>query len=212
MIIDADTCRSAWPWLQDSNLDPNNVLMAGHPHAEADWGDARILRVRTANAPKVLLDGYAIGEEIEGPGRIEYSAPKRSDAQVYQINDSVADVYLSFGSLLRTGLKQGLSCYRSVELLKQDDGSPRRTYTIDQRQAFTGAWSTPSAVEFTVVRTAPGEHSNQLAALAEGLRSLFVHTGDWTTRPAPLFFERVLKDYLADYSIDEAEWEEGDTP
>ena len=212
VIIDADTCRSAWPWLQDSNLDPNNVLMAGHPHAEADWGDARILRVRTANAPKVLLDGYAIGEEIEGPGRIEYSAPKRSDAQVYQIDDSVADVYLSFGSLLRTGLKQGLSCYRSVELLKQDDGSPRRTYTIDQRQAFTGAWSTPSAVEFTTVRTAPGEHSNQLAALAEGLRSLFVHTGDWTTRPAPLFFERVLKDYLADYSIDEAEWEEGDTP
>ena len=213
VIIDANSCRNAWPWLQDSILDSSNVVMAGHPHAEADWGDARILRVRTANAPKVLLDGCAVGEEIEGPGRIEYSAPKRSDAQVYRIDDSAADVYLSFGSLLRTNLKQGLSCYRSVELLKQNPGSPR-TYAIDQRQAFTGAWSTPTAVEFTVVRTAPGEHPNQLAALAEGLRSVFVHMGDWTTKPAPLFFERVLKNYLADYSMDEAESEEedGDTP
>ena len=170
VIIDATTCRSVWPWLRDSDLDPSNVLLASHPHAESDWGNVRILRVRTQNAPKVLLDGNVVGKEIDGCRSIEYSAPKRADAQIYRVDDSRANVYLSFGSLLRTTLTQGLSCYRRVEILKRKRGIPR-TYILDNRSPFTGAWSTPSAVEFTVVRTAPGEHPDQLAVLAEGLRS-----------------------------------------
>jgi hypothetical protein len=74
-----------------------------------------------------------------------------------------------------------------------------------------GAWSTPNAVEFTVVRTAAGERPDQLAQFVDCLRTLYEHIGDWTTKPAPLYFEEALKEYLADFDLDEEadEGEEG---
>lgn len=39
--------------------------------------------------------------------------------------------------------------------------------------------------------------------LVEWLRTLYEHVGDWTTKPAPLFFESALKEYLADYDLDD---------
>jgi hypothetical protein len=73
-----------------------------------------------------------------------------------------------------------------------------------------GAWSTPSAVEFTIVRTVPGEKPDQAAQVVEWLRTLYEHIGDWSTKPAPLFFEAALKEYLADYDLDEEDEEEGE--
>jgi hypothetical protein len=46
------------------------------------------------------------------------------------------------------------------------------TYTREPIEAFTGAWSTPSAVEFTVVRKAAGERSDQVAQVVEWLRTV----------------------------------------
>ena len=208
VIIDAAACRSVWPWLTDSKMDPGNIVINGHPHAEADWGNARIVRVRTSNAPKVLLNGTVIGKEPNTDEAVQYAAPKRAEAQVFRVDDSVADVYLSFGSLLRKGLVQGVSCYRSIATLKSNGDKPR-SFSVVNRPPFTGAWSTPSAVEFTIVRTAPGEDPDQLAKLVESLRSLYLHTGDWTSKPAPLFFESVLKEYLADYSLGEGDGDAG---
>lgn len=76
---------------------------------------------------------------------------------------------------------------------------------IRRRGATLGAWSTPSAVEFTVVRTAAGERPDQLVQVVQWLRTLYAHIGDWTTKPAPLHFEGVLKEYLPDYGLDEGE-------
>ncbi|WP_157162526.1 RNaseH domain-containing protein [Cylindrospermum stagnale] len=33
---------------------------------------------------------------------------------------------------------------------------------------------------------------------------LFSHYGDWTSLPAPLFFERVVRDYISDFALTEA--------
>ena len=209
IIIDAVACRGVWPWLTDLNMDPGNIVINGHPHAETDWGNARVVRVRTDNAPKVLLNGTVIGKGLDIDESLEYTAPKRAEAQVFRVDDSVGDVYLSFGSLLRKGLVQGVSCYRSVDTLKPNGDKPR-TFRVENRPPFTGAWSTPSGVEFTVVRTAPSESPDQLAKFVESLRSLYLHTGDWTSKPAPLFFETVLKEYLSDYSLEEEDGEAGD--
>jgi hypothetical protein len=79
------------------------------------------------------------------------------------------------------------------------------TYTREPIEVFTGAWSTPKAVEFTVIRKAAGERPDQVAQVVEWLRTLYEHFGDWSTKPAPLYFEGALKEYLADYDLDEAE-------
>ena len=76
-------------------------------------------------------------------------------------------------------------------------------YTRTERGPWTNAWSTPNAVELAVVRTAPGERPDQLARYVEALRTLFGHVGDWTSKPAPLFFENAMREYLADYELDD---------
>ena len=201
VIIDAVACRVAWPWVADSKLDPSNVVLGNHPHAEADWGDVSIVRIRHNNAPKVLLDATVTGNSPDGGRQFEYAAPKAANAQIYRLDDSVSDVYISFGSLLRTRQVQGVSCYRPMGTLKTNGDRPR-TYRVEDRPPFTGAWSTPLGVEFTVVRAASGEDPERLVTLVESLRTLYLHTGDWTIKPAPLFFESVLKEYIADYDLE----------
>ena len=48
----------------------------------------------------------------------------------------------------------------------------------------------------------PENPVNWLVTFIESLRTLYVHTGDWTIKPAPLFFESVLKEYIADYALE----------
>jgi hypothetical protein len=209
VLIDAVSCREVWPWVTDTKLDGENVVIAGHPHAEADWGDVRIVRIRTQNVPKILFDGYFEGV-CSGTGEVvNYDAPKWADAQLFKVTDSQANVYLSFGGLLRTTRILGSSCYRQIDGLRRNVGTPT-TYRREPIERFTGAWSTPSGVEFTVVRTAQGEQPEQVAQLVEWLRTLYEHVGDWTTKPAPLHFEGALKEYVADYDVDEDVEDEGD--
>jgi len=42
------------------------------------------------------------------------------------------------------------------------------------------------------------------------LRQCYAHFGDWTIKPAPLYFERVLKEYLPDYDFEEDDSEDND--
>ena len=49
------------------------------------------------------------------------------------------------------------------------------------------------------------DHPEEIACLVEWLRQCYAHFGEWTIKPAPLHFERVLKEYLADYDLEEDE-------
>jgi hypothetical protein len=61
-------------------------------------------------------------------------------------------------------------------------------------------------VEFVVVRS-DGEDPDQVASLVEWLRQCYLHIGDWTNNPAPLYFDSQIKKYLADYDLDEEDAE-----
>jgi len=69
-------------------------------------------------------------------------------------------------------------------------------------ERHSGAWTTPTGVEIFVVRSG-GDKPDQIAQLVEWLRQCYAHFGEWTIKPAPLHFERVLKEYLADYDLEE---------
>lgn len=201
LLIDAVSCRGAWPWVADTKLDGENILVAGHPHAEADWGNVRIVRVRTDNGPKILFDRYYKGICAETSEVVCYDAPTWAEAQLFKLADTQASVYFSFGSLLQKRVR-GTSCYREIDGLSKTRGKSK-AYARKRMGIYKDAWATPNAVEFTVAKTARGESPDQLVQFVEWLRTLYAHIGDWTTKPAPLFFDGVLKDYLADYDLDE---------
>ena len=223
VLLDADTCRSVWPWLTDSRLDPQNISIAGADHAQVLWPHLRIVRIRADNSPKVLWDQRYTGVGPNGETLIQYRGPIGADADLFQVTDTAgAPTYLSFGSALRHGRKHGTSSYRRLEGLDRGPGSagdenadhsgPAARYHIATFEPYSEAWTTPNGVEIVVVQTgvntAPGmekaaEAAEQVAALVEWLRQCYAHFGEWSAKPAPLHFARLAKEYIADYALDE---------
>lgn len=203
VLVDADSSRSIWSWLKDEEIDAHNVRLADGFHAQADWPHARLVRIRTNNSPKVLWDAEFYGRVKDSDEEVRYRAPVWAEAQLFKITDTVkTDVYLSFGSAIRTSRTRGKSCYRTIQGMKEI-GRTRR-YLAVTMDRHNDAWTTPAGLEIFVVR-AGSDQPNQVAQLVEWLRQCYTHFGEWTSKPAPLFFESILKQYLADYELEENE-------
>ncbi len=208
VIIDADTTRSVWPWLTDGLIDPNNVQLAGNFHAEAAWPHARLVRVRSDNSPKVLWDGEYYGTIPETGETIRYHAPSWAEAQLFKLTDtSNTNVYLSFGSAIRTGRIKGRSSYRKLRGMKAIGLTQKFESAL--MEEYSDAWATPAGLEIMVIRP-HDDDPDQVARLVEWLRQCYAHFGEWSVKPAPLFFERVLKEYIADYNIEEGDEDQED--
>lgn len=205
IIIDANTSRSAWPWLQDKDIDPANVHLAGGFNAQVAWSHARLVRIRMDNSPKVLWDQEYSGKTNETDETISYHAPRWAEADLFKLNDTVnTSVYLSFGSEIRTGLVRGRSSYREMPGMQQKKDGEKRRFAATMMQRFDHNWATPAGVEIVVVRPVH-DHPDQIARFIEWLRQCYAHIGPWTSKPAPTFFATALKEYLPDYALDEEE-------
>jgi hypothetical protein len=222
VLVHANTARSVWPWLTDERLDPDNVQIGDLHNAQAAWPHIRLVRIRMDNSPKVLRDKSraipATNTDMDTADSreqqaAEYRTPNWAEAQVYKlINTAVGShVYLSFGTLLRTNLVRGTSSYRPMPGSKQVrlEGQQKKTRLGATLEPYTQGWSTPIGVEFVVVRS-NGEDPDQIASLLEWLRQCYLHIGDWTNKPAPLYFDTMLKKYLADYDLDMEDEESDD--
>ena len=190
-------------------IDPENVHLASGFNAQAAWHHARLVRVRTDNSPKVLWDGEYSGATEDTGEVVRYHAPNWAEAELFKLKDTVkTNVYLSFGSAIRTRLTKGKSSYREISGIKMRVIAGKQTFEAATMERHSDAWATPSGLEIFVVRSG-SDTPDQIARLVEWLRQCYAHFGDWTVKPAPLYFERVLKEYLADYDLEEDENGEG---
>lgn len=48
-----------------------------------------------------------------------------------------------------------------------------------------------------------GDDPDRIAEFVERLRYGFGHYAEWTTLPAPLFFERVIREYISGFALTE---------
>lgn len=201
VLIDADTSRSVWPWLKDEELDASNVRLADGFHAQAAWPHARLVRLRTDNSPKVVWDTEFYGIVEKSGEQVRYRAPDWAEADLFKLKDTtVSDVYFSFGSSIRTTRTRGKSCYREIQGMKQVKNP--HGYVAATISKHIDAWATPTGLEIVVIRSG-GDKADQIARLVEWLRQCYAHFGEWTAKPAPLFFESALKQYLADYDLED---------
>ncbi len=184
---------------------------------QVNWQGARIIRIRQELAPGIIekksrhlietyLDDTRTKEELKKlPPDIEI--PSASSAtglfRLSATNKTGCVAYLSVARELPHQYTRGQSCYRSTYSLD------KKTNLLTKQAPFAGRWPTPNPLEIVVTLRQPEDNPDDLAAFVESLRYGFGHYSDWTALPAPLFFERVVRDYISDFTIEDDE-SEGD--
>ena len=206
LLADSYTLSGIWQWLADARVNPADVAfpLQGRTKVQEAMPNLTIVRLRREHAAKVLLPTPQIKvvfEQADGSDTEPRPSARWADAKLYRLTDGspLMPTYLSFGSRIAK-LPRGASCYRPV--LNHKHG------IATEKPPFTDTWATPNAVEITVLPT-PGQpdrfEADELAFLVEKLRSAYDHFGGWTTMPGPLHFASVLKAYVPDYDLAEAE-------
>lgn len=228
VLIRSTHSVSYWSWLRDTSIDPENIdFEKGTTALQQIWRGARIVRVRENNSPQIVLDKedrLACLEE-DDPRKKEDIQQEKSirvptspgSSRLYRVKSSSFPTYLTFGGKRLHDYKRGQSCYREKEFLDSRNAAKRLTgktkgglavRPLGTYPASTGQWPTPNPLELVVAFKQEDDSPDAIAELVEGLRFGYGHYGEWSSLPAPLFFERVVRDYVAEFKNEE-EVEEG---
>jgi hypothetical protein len=111
---------------------------------------------------------------------------------------------------------RGQSCYRSTQINtvvrnlrfnKVCNQAGLEVHQLSEKPPFLDQWPTPNPLEIVVTLRQPQDDSDCLASLVESLRYSFGHYSEWTVLPAPLFFERVVRDYISEFALEDEDTE-----
>lgn len=215
VLINSTHSASMWPWLRDTDINPETIdfATAGLGFQER-WPDVRLVRIREGYTPQLLLDKYyecTPAQEGSGQKRT-VSVPTSKSGALYSVEQAKLPLYFSIGKRDLHQHKRGLSCVHDVELL-QDAGKTPDGHTLKQiitKKPSYKQWPTPNAVELTLAKLLPDDQPQLVARFVELLRSGYGHYAEASTLPAPLFFERVVKEYITEF-VDDNEPSELDT-
>ena len=231
VLMHSTHSASYWKWLTDTGVDPLNVdFDKGGTALQQIWNESgvRIVRVREGNSPQIILDKEELLASIEkdDPRKKKEIEPNKTTrvptspdgGKLYRVESSSFPTYITIGGKQRPKLKRGRSCYRDSEFL-DTRGTAEESYEntegglklqpLGVYEATTGQWPTPNPLELIVAFKQENDDPDAIAELVEGLRFGYGHYGEWSSLPAPLFFERVVRDYIAEFENEE-EIEEGD--
>ncbi|WP_026734538.1 RNaseH domain-containing protein [Fischerella sp. PCC 9605] len=225
VLIDSSNCVQLWSWLKDVEINANQInLGQQYEHMQDEWQGARIIRIRQELAPGIIekkarhiietsVEDTRTKEELKKlPPALEI--PSASSAtglfRLSATNKTRCVAYLSVARELPHQYSRGQSCYRpTYTLVKKIDDSKEPIYNkaglqvhqLTKQAPFVARWPTANPLEIVVTLRQPEDNPDDLAALVESLRYGFGHYSDWTALPAPLFFERVVRDYISDFAI-----------
>ncbi|MEP0855633.1 RNaseH domain-containing protein [Trichocoleus sp. DQ-U1] len=201
---------------------------------DKEWNGARLIRIRQDLAPGIIdkTERYLFKTSLEdtrSKKELEkltptLKIPSASDAKALfrltATNSTGCVAYLSVGHKAVHQNYRGQSCYYPIPAStpakeKNEDGSQKTLFNkaglgvhqLSTRPPFVKRWPTPNALEIVVTLKQEKDNPDQLAALVESLRYSFGHYSDWTSLPAPLFFERVVRDYISDFAIENEDTE-----
>lgn len=155
--------------------------------------------------------------------QIKISAPSGQISGLYklQVNNNTGCVpYLSIGIRDQNRKKRGMSCYKDVNVdeslkikVKNENGKNSNLQVtnkaglkiaiLDKRKPYTEQWTTPNPLEVVVALRHKEDKPDNIAGFIESLRYGYGHFNEWTKLPAPLFFERVVRDYISEFSLEE---------
>ncbi|MBG1258006.1 RNaseH domain-containing protein [Nostoc commune] len=220
VMIDSSNCVQLWSWLKDEEINTNQInLGQQHLYMQDEWQGARLIHIRQELAPGIIekkarhlietsLEDTRTKEELNKlPPTLKI--PSASSAtglfRLSATNQTGCVAYLSVAREAPHQYSRGQSCYRSTQTLANKVGL--KVSQLSRKAPFVGRWPTPNPLEIVVTLRQPEDNPDDLAALVESLRYGFGHYSDWTGLPAPLFFERVIRDYISEFAIADEETE-----
>ncbi|MEH2285023.1 MAG: RNaseH domain-containing protein [Nostoc sp.] len=214
VMIDSSNCVQLWDWLADSRINANQINLGQQfENMQDEWQGARLIRIRQELAPGIIekkarhlietsLEDTRTKEELNKlPPTLKI--PSASSAtglfRLSATNQTGCVAYLSVAREAPHQYSRGQSCYRSTYTLAKKTGL--KVSQLSTKAPFVGRWPSPNPLEIVVTLKQSEDNPDDLAALVESLRYGFGHYSDWTGLPAPLFFERVVRDYISEFAI-----------
>ncbi len=219
VMIDSSNCVKLWNWLADIRINANQINLGQQSeNMQDEWQGARLIRIRQELAPGIIekkvrhlietsLEDTRTKEELNKLPHTREIPSASSSIGLFRLsatNQTGCVAYLSTRKLPHQ-YSRGQSCYRSTYTLKKQAGL--KVSHLSTKAPFVGRWPSPNPLEIVVTLRQPEDNPDDLAALVESLRYGFGHYSDWTGLPAPLFFERVVRDYISDFAIADEEIE-----
>ncbi|MGI0481512.1 RNaseH domain-containing protein [Geminocystis sp. CENA526] len=222
ILIDSSNCVKLCPWLADVRINPDNIhLNELDEDMQVNWKGARIIRIRQDIAPgfiiekerryaKTSLDDTRTKNELN----CDYTIPSATSLthDLFKLKtDSLTGcvTYLSSGKKFLHDNKRGLSCYQENETFKKDKNKKNSANltigTIEKKLPLIDHYPTPNPLEIVVTLRQENDNPDDLAIFVESLRYGFGHNKEWVSLPAPLFFERVVRDYISEFAITDEE-------
>lgn len=160
--------------------------------------------------------------------QIEISAPSSPTNGLFKLdveNKTGCVPYLSIGKKTLHTNQRGASCYREIEqdkflTVEKTDENGKTSYPrltnqakleikiLQKQEPHIDQWATSNPLEIVVALRPEKSKPDNIAAFVESLRYGYGHYNEWTKLPAPLFFERVVRDYISEFTLEEEETED----
>jgi len=169
------------------------------------------VRIRQQIAPLLVYDKVRRLREYEDGLVVEEIAVPSSTSGLFKVGKSEAGPQ-AFWSVAPTGsqVKRGLACYRSTKNTQRALGTATSGWmTVATLAAHIAQWPTPNAVEFAIGLKHPKDDPKN-AMFCQNLRWHLLHYDDPSALPVPLFFEKVVRQYIARFSLADATSKESD--
>lgn len=232
VLVDSSNAVRLWPWLADSRMSATDITLGQQQEWMQDaWAGARIIRIRQGLAPSLIDDKIvALAETQAKDARptnglksdVEIPVPTSPGGGLFRIGSgeqSRCVAYLSVGRKTLHQEKRGVSCHQStmlpgvrkekvdgkyvpIEPVRNAEGS--KVLGLIEHEPFVDQWPSPNPIEIVVTLRQAGDSPDLLAEFVERLRYGFGHYREWSSLPAPLFFERVVRDYISHFQLEEA--------
>lgn len=211
VLVDWSTVAGLWKELSDESLSAaqgSGVVLDGTDLGKA-YPQMTLLRLRSDRNATMVMRWVNTKNFDEWRSEPAPTPTRRSVEEQYATTYKTAValdeasavrslkhylVVMGYRSTVQT--KRGLSCFRPrVRMSAKGNGwFERRTLPVAKDNA-----ALPSGLEVTVVHTSSALKPDSLVSLVMGLRLGYAHYDDWTALPAPLFFERKVRDYVVRY-------------
>jgi hypothetical protein len=203
VLIDQEPLSGLWPGIRDEDLNATGIPTIGPVNL------ATLDAVKGLTFVRIRRNSATIGLRSKVTNKFE-NANGIVEEDYYTTGKTILDLTPStstgktFGHFItsmgysnKAKGKRGFSCFKKTSrFTKISKGKDSKEFEKKEMSPPRMELQLPAPSDVTVLRCPMGVEPSTIALLVTGLRVGTAHFNDWTSLPAPLFFQRKVDDYI----------------